>query len=214
MTYSISVFLDLNEAIDTLNHSILLDKLEAHEVRATANKGLERYLTNRKHFLGVLCQASDWAIATPRTPQDSVLGPLFFLIYINDIAKAFTFSQVYPFADDTNITSVFLSSASSQSDYSNKCDWLLFNKLSVKVEKTSLVIFNRKSTASILQVDIIESFLNTNGFCKYMGVFVGGNLRFCEHITYKRFKTANQSGVISKMSNYVRQSALLKQSFL
>ena len=212
-TQNISVFLDLKKAFDTLDHSILLDKLETHGVRGIANKWFESYLFNRMQFVEVNGQASDWAKITTGVPQGSVLGPLLFLVYINDIAEAVQFSQVYLFADDTNITSVCSSSASFQNDLSSICDWFLSNKLSVNVDKSSLVNFNRKRRASTLQVEINKSLLNTNDFCKYLGILVDGNHKFCEHVRYIRFKLARHSGVISKMRHYVPRSILLKYYF-
>ena len=167
-TYDISVFLDLKNAFDILDHSILLDKLEAPGVTGIANKWFESYPTNRKQFVEVNGQACDWANVTTGVPQGSVLGPLLSLKYINDFAKAVQFSQVYLFADDTNIKSVCSSSASFQNNISNICDWFLSNQLSVKVDKSSSVIFNRKR-ASTMQVEIKESLLNAND-CKYLGV--------------------------------------------
>ena len=103
-----------------------------------------------------------------------------FLVYTKDIAKAVQFLQVYLFAYDTNITSVCSSSASFQSDLSSTCDCFFSNKLSINVDKSSLVNFNRKRNASTLQVEIIEALLNANDYCKYLGVLIDGNLKFCE----------------------------------
>ena len=122
-------------------------------------------------------------------------------------------SREYLFADDTNITSVCSSSASFPNDLSNICDWFLSNKLSINVDKSSLFNFNRKKSASILQVEIKESLLNINDYCKYLGVLVDGNLKFCEHVRYIRFKLARHSSMISKMRRYVPQSVLLKYCF-
>ena len=121
-THNISVFLDLKKAFDTLVHSILLDKLEAHGVRGTPNKWFESFLSNKMQFVEVNGQTSDWANITTGVTRGSVSGRLLFLVYINDIAKAVHFSQVYLFADDTNIQSVCWSSASFQNDLSCICD--------------------------------------------------------------------------------------------
>ena len=164
-THNISVF--LKKAFDTLDHSILLDKLEVHGIKGVANKWFESYLLNRMQFVEVNGHGSDLANITPGVPQGSASGPLLFLVYINYIAKAVQFSQVYLFADDTNITSVRSSSASFQNDLSNICDWFLSNKLSINVDKSSLVNSNRKRRASTLQVERNELLLNTNDYCKY-----------------------------------------------
>ena len=136
-------------------------------------------------FVEVTGSASDWANLTTGFPQVcSVLGPLLFLVYINGIAQAVQFSQVYLFAGDTNITSVCSSSASFQNDLSSICDCFLSNKLSINVVKSSLVNFNRKRSASFLQVERNESLLNINDYCQYLGVLVDGNLKFCEYVRY------------------------------
>ena len=152
-THNMSVFLDLKKASDTLDHSILLDNLEAHGVKGIAIKWFESYLLNRMQFVEVNGQASDWANITTGVPQRSVLGPILFLVYINDFANGVQFSQVYLFADDIKC----LFSASFQNDLSNICDWFLSNKLSINVEKSSLVNLNRMRSASALQVEINES---------------------------------------------------------
>ena len=126
-------------------------------------------------FVEVTGSASDWTNLTTGVPQGSVLGPLLFLVYVNDTAQAVQFSQVYLFADDTNITSVCSSSASFQNDLSSICDWCLSNKLSINVDKSSLVNFNRKRSASIVQVKRNECLLNTNDYCQYLGVLVDGS---------------------------------------
>ena len=209
--HNISVFLDLKKAFDTLEYSILLDKSEAHSIRGIANKWFESYLTNRKQFVEVNGHASDWASITTGVPQCPVLGPLLFLVYINDIAEAVHFLLVYLFSDDTNITSFCSSSTCFQNDLSNICDWFLSNKLFV--DKSSLVKFNRKKSASTLQVKVNQSSLNTNDCCKYSGVLVHGNRKFCENVIYICFIFARHSGVISKMRHYVPRRVLLKYDF-
>ena len=120
---------------------------------------------------------------------------------------------MYLFADDTNITIVCSSSANFQNHLSSICDWFLSNNLSIIVDESNSVNFNRETNASTLQVQGIESLLNTNEDFKYLGLFVDGNLKFCEQVRCIRFKLARHSGVISKMLHYVPRSVLLKYFF-
>ena len=173
--FKISVLFDLKKALDTLDHSILLEKLEAHRVRGIANKWIECYLLNRQRFVEGNIHASDWTNIAAGFPQGSVLGPIFFLLYMNDIAKALLFWQVYLLADDNNITSVCSSSARSQIHLSDICDWFLSNEISVNVDKSSLVNWNRRMSASTMQVELNESLFD---YCNSSGVLLDGNMKF------------------------------------
>ena len=150
---------------------------------------------------------------TTGVPECSVLGPLLFLVYINDIAKAVQFSQVYLSTDDTNIASVCSSFSNFQSNLSSVCDWFLCNILSMNVDKSSLVFFNKKRSASTLQVEINEFLSKTNDYCKHLEALVDESLKFCELVRYIRFKLTRHSGVISKLRHYVPRSVFSKYYF-
>ena len=92
-----------SKAFDTVNHSILLAKLEHYGIRGTINKWFESYLSNRKHFVSINGFDSNLHDVNHGVPQGSVLGPLLFLIYINDLNRSIKFSKTYHFADDTNL---------------------------------------------------------------------------------------------------------------
>ena len=97
------IFVDLQKAFDTVNHNILLGKLEHYGIRGIANEWFKTYLTDRKQFVSVNGFDSDVKILHHGVPQGSVLGPLLFLLYINDLHYAIKHSNVYHFADDTNL---------------------------------------------------------------------------------------------------------------
>ena len=101
--FACGVFIDLEKAFDTVNHEILLSKLNHYGIRGVANKWFSSYLSNRYERVSLNGVSSTRLPVTCGVPQASILGPLLFLIYINDMNTAIQFSTTYHFADDTNL---------------------------------------------------------------------------------------------------------------
>ena len=97
------VFIDLQKAFGTVNHEILLQKLKHYGIRSKQNDWFQSFLTNRKQYVSMEGFFSQTKIVKCGVPQGSTLGPLLFLIYINDLANALEKSIVDHFADDTNL---------------------------------------------------------------------------------------------------------------
>ena len=101
--FACGIFVDLQKAFDTVDHNIILKKLEHYGIRGIANDWFKFYLSDRSQLVSILVYDSEIAASELGVPQGSVLGPLLFLIYINDLHNAITFSITRHFADDTNL---------------------------------------------------------------------------------------------------------------
>ena len=146
--FAIGVFIDLSKAFDTINHDILCRKLELYGVRGTPLSWFRDYLSNRSQYVTLNNVSSDLQNITCGVPQGSILGPLLFLIYVNDIVKCSQILQFILFADDTNL---FYSSncidellCTVNYELNNLCNWFKANKLSLNIDKTKFILFGRK----------------------------------------------------------------------
>ena len=162
--YCTGVFVDLKKAFDTVYHNMLLWK-HYYATRGIAIEWFCSYLKKRKQFVSIQNNMSSTKEILTGVPQGSVLGPLLFLIYINDLHKSIRFSKTYHFADDTSIiqSNPLLDRLSKQvnKDLSNLSNWLRANKLSLNQKKTELVIFRPRK----LQVQIRWQNTCTSSFC-------------------------------------------------
>ena len=138
------VFADLQKAFYTVEHQILL----ADGICGVSNDWFKSYLSNRNQYVSINGYESGLIAINCGVPQGSVLGPLLFLLYINDLNQAIKFCKVHHFADDTNI--VCLSNSIKKlnelvtADLKHLLNWLNANKISLNVNKTEITIFKSK----------------------------------------------------------------------
>ena len=139
--FTAGVFIDLKKAFDTIDHTILLKKLEHYGIRGVAYNWIESYLNSRKQYVSINDCESDLKSVICGVPQGSILGPKLFILYINDICNVTKLLHFVIFADDTNI---FCSDDNIEqlckrvSNELNKLNiWFAVNKLSLNVSKTN-----------------------------------------------------------------------------
>ena len=213
-TFAVGIFVDLQKAFDTVDHNILLNKLEFYGVRGLANAWFKSYLNGRKQFVSIDENYSDEAIMHYGVPQGSVLGPLLFLIYINDLHSTIDFCTTRHFADDTSllIKNKSLKQLKKQLnlDLRNLCKWLKSNKISLNVSKTKLIIFRHpnKSINYDLKIKIDGKKLIPSEYVKYLGIVIDEHLNWGEHIDNIAGRLSRTVGMLSKIRHYVNESTL------
>ena len=187
---AVGVFLDLSKAFDTVDHSILFDKLEHYVIRGLALKWIKSYFSNRLQFVEYNGHVSSRTNISCGVPQGSILGPLFFWLYINDINNASKILQLILFADDTN---GFLSHKDADclanilnTELNKLSIWLRANKLSLNLEKTKFIVFkpSQKRTSHDIQLLINNYKLDQVKETVFLGVILDENLNCRSEISH------------------------------
>ena len=192
-----------------MNHKILCDKLTYYGLRGNINKLIQSYLTNRKQFVSINGFDSNLSDITCGVPQGSSLGPLLFLIYINDFRLCLDNATSGHFADDTFIMygSKKPSSIETVMNYELKLvsRWLRLNKLSLNSDKTELIFFHSKRHS--LNYDSISIKFNKIKLVpvdhvKYLGMYIDKYLSWTFHIQQLSKKLSRANGILSKLRHY------------
>lgn len=189
--YSIGIFVDLKKAFDTVNHEILLAKLSRYGFSSNVTTWISNYLTNRRQMVEIGDVRSKMSNVTCGIPQGSILGPLLFLIYINDLPHVTGF-RVTMFADDTTLQH----SSADLKDLEEQCSlWLdqlvnyfRGNKLTLNHDKTKMMLFSPRSLKDDIIIKMNDIPIQQVGTAweeksvKFLGLNLDAQLNFKEHI--------------------------------
>ena len=214
---SLAVFIDLRKAFDTVNHEILLKKLCKYGIRGGNLKWCANYLTNRaQQTLANGCMSSQLAVSCG-VPQGSVLGPLFFILYINDVQAAVRGANMQLYADDTVIFESGLNANEAivklQPMLNRFSRWCRANKLSLNASKTKLMVFGtrqkvkrcRNTTVSLdgTNLQLVPSY-------KYLGFMLDSTLSFNHHVNTVIKTVAYKISLMAKIRRYLESETALK----
>ena len=218
---TLTIFIDLKKAFDTVDHSILLKKLESYGFRNTASLWFKNYLSDRKQYVSINGVDSEEVEIICGVPQGSVLGPLLFLLFINDLPNATTFLSLL-FADDTtfqmsdNDTQSLFDKANVELEKASR--WFQANKLTLNVKKTKYMLFQDKklnSNANTLQIKIGEQIVEQVGsnckekYFKFVGHVLDDSLSWVGHIEHICKKLASSNYAINSTKHFLSKKVRL-----
>ena len=213
------VFVDLQKAFDTVDHQILLAKLNHYGICGVSNDWFKSYLSNRNQYVSINGFDSGHTSINCGIPQGSVLGPLLFLLYINDLNQAIKFCKVHYFADDTNLlclsNSIKKLNKLVNTDFKHLVDCLSANKISLNKKTTEMVIFksNQKKFEGDLKIKLCGKRLYPTESVKYLGVEIDKTLSWQCHVNDLSIKLNRANTLLFKMRKYVSLKILKSMYF-
>ena len=212
--FGCSIFLDLQKAFDTVNHKIFLQELEHYGITGKVLGWFRSYLSGRSQYVVVNGHSSEILPVTCGVPQGSLLGPLLFLIYVNDLPYVSKILKFYLFADDTSIyydsENLITLQKTVNRELRKVRKWLEENRLSLNIGKTNHVIFHShaKRIDEFIQIKLGRKPIKRVHHIKYLGVLVDSTLSWKPHVTELSEKLAKSVGIFFKIRHYVTLETL------
>ena len=211
--WTIGVFIDLSKAFDTLSHNILLKKLNKYGIRGIAAQWFESYLSNRK--MRSKCMTTNGTTYSTYhkmeygTPQGSCLGPLLFLVFINDLPLNIDNGISLLFADDTTLLhshhDIEKLKKIVENDVHKLMDWFRANKLTLNLSKTEVILFHSKNKPQKIALQI-GSYTLTNTDCvRFLGIWLDSKLQWRKHVTTLLIKLKQNINILKQCNKFLKQ---------
>ncbi len=214
--FALGVFLDLSKAFDTVSHNILIAKLSRYGVEDVALRWFRSYLANREQYVYLEGYTSMKSQIMIGVPQGSILGPLLFLIYINDMAMTCTKLLPVLFADDTNLVAshqdfnILIKTVNEELSYI--VEWFQWNKLTLNIKKCNFMIFcntNKHYPIELSKIFINDTQIELVQHTRFLGVIIDSGLKWSNHINFVSKRSAKMLGILRRVCPLVHSSAFL-----
>ena len=212
----LSIFVDFCKAFDTVPHDVLLKKLEFYGIRGNLNRWFQDYLSDRTQQTLVNANLSNFKSISFGVPQGSVLGPLLFLLFINDLPQFSDVLTTILFADDANLSlsgrdpKVLIATANNE--LIKFYYWCLSNRLSINTIKTYFILFSNRSPIELPPLIIKSNYtfdvIKRAYDIKFLGVFFDQNLTFKRHINYISNRLASLSSLFYRVKDIMPEYVL------
>lgn len=211
----VAVFLDMRKAFDTVNLDILLLKLFHLGIRGPAHKWFSEFLIGRKQRVVINGVSSGLRDMVCGVPQGSTLGPLLFLLYINDLPNALSDVTPIIFADDTSLfmggTDVNAMVENFNSQLSRVHVWLRANRLNLNLTKTHSMLFSLNSQihSGPLHLTVDGALVERVSSTKYLGVLIDDHLTWALHINNISCKLSKSIGILNRVKHFLNRETML-----
>ena len=208
--FSGCIFIDFSKAFDTIDHEILTAKFELYGLDKTSQKFMFEYMSYRKHCTTVEGHTSSNTPVTYGTAQGSILGPLIFILYVNDMFSSINQeNSMFMYADDTliltksdDITEV---TAKAEKALENVLYWCELNKLSINYQKTKYMIVKHTKSSSDPSIVLNGSKITTVNQYEYLGMLLDDKLTMNEYVDSMLKITNSKIGILAKIRRFISE---------